>query len=256
MRLRRRAPVAKGAVRSDLIVLPSPPFHQHLGLPEYQESNRGGCCPNFGAARQLLQVGATAAVHTASSLRAANGLGSSPEVAPTRIRQASSAPRGASLRRPSFFPALVVPGFRRSPLPLSFRTPGSTLRVAFSQQVIHNGVWPCVHVKTVKFGSKSIKRATYSVKKGSKRRVFGRSGASSKVIHNSVAVVDCAGTPLRGLEAAYHSSSAPTRATLCGHRQGSRKQRSALHPRPPAPGPDRQPGTRNQEILYLSATDR
>ena len=38
--------------------------------------------------------------------------------------------------------------------------------------VIHNGVWPCVHVKTVKFGSKSIKKTTFSVKKGSKRRAF------------------------------------------------------------------------------------
>ena len=38
--------------------------------------------------------------------------------------------------------------------------------------VIHNGVWPFVHVKTVKFGSKSIKKATFSVKKGSKRRAF------------------------------------------------------------------------------------
>ena len=38
--------------------------------------------------------------------------------------------------------------------------------------VIHNGTCPCVHVKTIKFGSKSIKKATFSVKKGSKRRAF------------------------------------------------------------------------------------
>jgi hypothetical protein len=38
--------------------------------------------------------------------------------------------------------------------------------------VIHNGVCPCVHVKTIKFGSKSIKKATFSVKKGQKRRAF------------------------------------------------------------------------------------
>jgi hypothetical protein len=38
--------------------------------------------------------------------------------------------------------------------------------------VIHNGVWPFVHVKTIKFGSKSVKKATFSVKKASKRRAF------------------------------------------------------------------------------------
>jgi hypothetical protein len=44
--------------------------------------------------------------------------------------------------------------------------------VAFSQQVFHNGVCPSVHAKTIKFGSKSIKKATFSVKKASKRRAF------------------------------------------------------------------------------------
>ena len=38
--------------------------------------------------------------------------------------------------------------------------------------VIHNGVCPCVYVKTIKFGSKSIKKATFSVKKASKTRAF------------------------------------------------------------------------------------
>jgi len=35
--------------------------------------------------------------------------------------------------------------------------------------VIHNGVCPCGHVKTIKFGSKSIKRATDSDQKRSKQ---------------------------------------------------------------------------------------
>ena len=48
-----------------------------------------------------------------------------------------------------------------------FPAPGSPLL-----GVIHNGVWPCVHVKTIKFGSKSVKKATFSVKKASKRRAF------------------------------------------------------------------------------------
>jgi hypothetical protein len=60
----------------------------------------------------------------------------------------------------------VSPGFRFS---------ASLLLIVYlstAPKVIHNGVWPFVHVKTIKFGSKSIKKATFSVKKGSKRRAF------------------------------------------------------------------------------------
>jgi hypothetical protein len=65
------------------------------------------------------------------------------------------------------FPALVYknrcPQVSRSLFPV----PGSPLL-----GVIHNGVCTSVHVKTIKFGSKSIKKATFSVKKASKRRAF------------------------------------------------------------------------------------
>jgi len=37
---------------------------------------------------------------------------------------------------------------------------------------MHNGAWEYVHAKTIKFRSKSIKKATFSVKKRSKRRAF------------------------------------------------------------------------------------
>ncbi|MCX5673488.1 MAG: hypothetical protein NTX87_00630, partial [Planctomycetota bacterium] len=39
-------------------------------------------------------------------------------------------------------------------------------------EVMHNGVWEYVHAKTIKFGSKSIKKATFSVKKRSKTSAF------------------------------------------------------------------------------------
>ena len=64
---------------------------------------------------------------------------------------------------PAFAPGHRCPQVSGAPFPV----PGSPLL-----GVIHNGVWPFVHVKTIKFGSKSIKKATFSVKKGSKRRAF------------------------------------------------------------------------------------
>jgi len=99
-------------------------------------------------------------------------------------------------------------------------------------------------------------RAVSACPKGKKGAFWGRSGASSKVIHSLMAVVDCAGNPLRGLMAAHRSGGAPARAPLCGHTQGSREQRPALHPPPSAPGPRLPARTRNQEIVYLSATAR
>jgi len=74
----------------------------------------------------------------------------------------SACPPPASLWR--------VPAVRRCRCNSALRTPHSALRVAFSQQVIHNGVWPYVHVANrqirVKIGQNGVKIGSKKVKKG------------------------------------------------------------------------------------------